>query len=307
MNSDQETDDFKIVTDNTESDESLSVDDFIRQLEAREKDLHITADTTIIEIEQGFDDGNPPDFLKEAKSIIRPLSEENDCAERERSIAAEAGREAAVLEIELAALREKVSRIEEERSELMAISNRRARDFENFKIRAEREREEHFRNQTAELAAELIPVLDNLQRALDFAAKLPESENGEFGRFFEGIVLVNRQLEEIFSSMGIETIPAVGQKFDPHLHEAAVSEQTNEIPPNTISFELLRGYRLGDLVIRHSMVKVAAAPRSGGNPESAVCESGDAGDILSADDSEHLCNETPEDSASEMNSEHLGD
>ncbi|HBR57824.1 MAG TPA: hypothetical protein DEA22_10215, partial [Blastocatellia bacterium] len=115
MNSDQETDDFKIVTDNTESDESLSVDDFIRQLEAREKDLHITADTTIIEIEQGFDDGNPPDFLKEAKSIIRPLSEENDCADRERSIAAEAGREAAVLEIELAALREKVSRIEEER------------------------------------------------------------------------------------------------------------------------------------------------------------------------------------------------
>lgn len=297
MNSNQEIDDLKIAAENAERDESLSVDDFIRQLEAREKDLHITADTTIIEIEQGFDDANPPEFIKDGPSTDRRSPDEVDCSEREKNLTAAAGNDAAAQEIEIAALREKLTRSEEERAELLAISQRRARDFENFKIRAERDREENFRTQTSEIAAQLVPVLDNLQRALDFAAKLHESENGEFRRFFEGITLVNKQLSDIFSSIGIEPISAVGQKFDPHLHEAAVTEQTNEFPPNTVSAELLRGYKMGDLVIRHSMVKVAVAPLGAGRDE----------DLNSAKADSHNTSpdDAPELSASENSAEDL--
>lgn len=297
MNSNQEIDDFKIAAEDAQGDESLSVDDFIRQLEAREKDLHITADTTIIEIEQAFDDGNPPDFLRDGLSTDRRSTEAADCAEREKSAVAAAAMDAAALEIEIAALRANLTRTEEERAELLSISQRRARDFENFRIRAERDREEHFRNQTGEIAAQLLPVLDNLQRALDFAAKLPESENEEFRRFFEGITLVNRQLSNVFSAIGIEPISAVGQKFDPHLHEAAVTEQTDEFPPNTVSAELLRGYRMGDLVIRHSMVKVAVAPRAAATEDDLSSADADSGNT-SPDDTLEL-------SSSEIGAEDL--
>lgn len=275
MNANQETDDFKVISEEAESDDALAVDDFIRQLEAKEKDLHITADTTIIEIEQAFDDGNPPNFLKEGFSIVKPAVEQDDCPDREEAAAKAVQFESIELESEVEELREKIDRLEEERDEMMASSQRRARDFENFRIRAERDRLEHFQNQTCDLAAQLIPVIDNLQRALDFAAKNPNGGGGEFRRFFDGIMLVNKQIGEIFSSMGIESILAVGKKFDPHLHEAAVTEQTSDYPPNTVCAELLRGYRMGDRIIRHSMVKVAVAPRQpAGDADSSPSQSG---------------------------------
>jgi molecular chaperone GrpE len=103
--------------------------------------------------------------------------------------------------------------------------------------------------------------LDNLNRAIDFAAESKEEKTTEFQHFFDGIVLVNQQLNEIFAGMGVVPITSIGERFDPHFHEAVATDDSSDFPQNTVTAELLRGYRLGNRVIRHSMVKVAAASR----------------------------------------------
>ncbi len=70
--------------------------------------------------------------------------------------------------------------------------------------------------------------------------------------------MVNQQLNEVLSDMGVQPIISVGEAFDPLFHEAVATEETDKIPPHTITAELLRGYRIGDRVIRPSMVKVSA-------------------------------------------------
>jgi molecular chaperone GrpE len=70
----------------------------------------------------------------------------------------------------------------------------------------------------------MLPALDNLDRALQFAAELPEADRSRFAQFYDGIVLVNQQVNEVFAGMGIETIRTVGEAFDPHFHEAVAVE-----------------------------------------------------------------------------------
>jgi molecular chaperone GrpE len=149
--------------------------------------------------------------------------------------------------------------MESERLDLFENARRRSTDFDNYKKRTERERSETFRNQLGNLAKQLLPVLDNMNRALDSANKLPNQKAKDFQQFFEGIVMVSQQLNEILAEMGVEPILSVGEVFDPHLHEAVATEQTDEYSPHTIIAELLRGYRIGDKVIRPSMVKVSSA------------------------------------------------
>jgi molecular chaperone GrpE len=164
------------------------------------------------------------------------------------------------LEAEHKQLKDKLAKLESEHAELVKISQRRSKDFANYKDRMERERRETFRNQLANLAIQMLPALDNLNRALDFAAALHESEKGEFNQFFDGVVLVNQQVNEVLVGMGITPISTVGERFDPHFHEAAATEESDEFEPNTITAEMLKGYRIGDRVIRHSVVRVAKAP-----------------------------------------------
>lgn len=237
---------------------SPSVDDFIRELEAKESELHITSDLRI-EVEQSeFDDRNIPDFVME---------EVVSHADRSAGAAAAAHRAPAnELYSEISSLKGEIARMEGERDAMIEKSKMRVKEFENFKIRLERERRETFIKQMGNLATQMLPVLDNLQRALDFASEMPEEKRAEFEQFFDGIVLVNQQVNEVFSSMGISPIPSVGEEFDPHYHEAVATEETDKFPKNTVSQELLRGYRIGEKVIRHSMVKVATSSSSPARP-----------------------------------------
>jgi molecular chaperone GrpE len=240
----------------TDADESTSVDDFIRQLEAKEKDLHITADTTIIEIAESFDDGNLPDFLKEDLQIeiIKPAT----AAATPAPVKLQPPKpETGKLEKEITELKDEVERIKAERDDLFNSSQRRAKDFDNFKARTERERRETFQNQVGNLATQMLPALDNLNRAVDFALAMPEEQRNDIQPFLDGVVLVNQQVNDVLAEMGVQPIATVGEKFDPHFHEAVVTEESDEFDPNVVSAELLRGYRLGERVIRHSMVKVA--------------------------------------------------
>jgi molecular chaperone GrpE len=173
------------------------------------------------------------------------------------------------LETEIDALKNVIAKMFEERQEILDLSHRRNKDFENYKTRTERERTNTFQTQLGNLAVQMLPILDNLDRAVEFAMSLPEGERVEVQQFCDGIILINQQIGEVLGNMGLQTIPTVGHMFDPSVHEAVAMDETGEFPPNTITAEMLRGYSIGDRVIRHSMVKVskpdASAMPPGGN------------------------------------------
>ena len=236
-----------------EDENTLSVDEFFRQLEEREKDLHISRADTIIEIDETAYTDEPyvPGFLKQelsAAEISKPKT--NGIAPKHSASAA--------LENQITNLQNQIAKLETERGEIIEISKRRQTDFDNFKKRIERDRTETFRNQLSNLATQMLPVLDNLNRALDAASDYGSDSAQNFQQFFEGILLVNQQLGEVLEEMGVQSIAAVGEPFDPHFHEAVATETNDEVPPHTITAELLRGYRIDDKVIRASMVKVSA-------------------------------------------------
>jgi molecular chaperone GrpE len=281
MNPNQESEELDEIVDQGGTTESDSVDDFIKQLEEKEKDLHITAETTIIEIAEAFEGGELPDFMKGDFDLeaAKPVPAAAPAPAKEKAPKSDK------LEKEIADLREQVTALEAERTELRAATLRRTKDFENFKSRSERERKESFQVQVGNLATQLLPALDNLNRAVDFAVAMPEEQRADIQQFFDGIVLVNQQVNEVLAEMGVQPIATVGEPFDPHFHEAVATEMSDAFDPNTISAELLRGYRLGDRVIRHSMVKVVTgvSPSQQEEPPEPTDESDEE---LTSDDSD---------------------
>jgi molecular chaperone GrpE len=128
---------------------------------------------------------------------------------------------------------------------------RLAADFENYKRRTRQELADRTQYANEELLRKLLPILDNLKRALDHAP------DGIDRNWFEGIKLVARQFEETLQAQGLATITAVGEKFDPSQHEAIASEETDEHEEGTVVEEMQPGYRLHNRVLRPTLVKVA--------------------------------------------------
>ena len=158
---------------------------------------------------------------------------------------------------ELVATRAELKRLEAEATDLRDKFARRQADFENFRKRLERERSETYNRVTADLVTKLLPVLDNLGRALDTEASVEATESDEFRHFLSGVDLIHKQLGGVLDTMGVKAVPAVGEKFDPHVHEAVVTEESNEHEPDTVMQEIVRGYKLGDKLLRPALVKVA--------------------------------------------------
>src|ERR1044071_3300841 len=158
---------------------------------------------------------------------------------------------------ELIATRAELKRVEAENAELKDRLARRQADFENYRKRVERERSETYNRVVADVAAKLLPVLDNLKRALDAEASVEASESDEFRHFLSGVDLIYKQLNGVLDALGVKPIAAVGEPFDPHVHEAVVTEATDEYETDTVMQELVAGYRLGDKLIRPALVKVA--------------------------------------------------
>jgi molecular chaperone GrpE len=158
---------------------------------------------------------------------------------------------------ELIATRSELKRIEAENAELKDRFARRQADFENYRKRVERERGETYNRVVADVAAKLLPVMDNLKRALEAEASVEASESDEFRHFLSGVDLISKQLNGVLEALGVKPIPAVGEQFDPHIHEAVVTEPTDDYEPDTVMQEIVSGYRLGDKLIRPALVKVA--------------------------------------------------
>ena len=158
---------------------------------------------------------------------------------------------------ELIATRAELKRVEAENAELKDRLARRQADFENYRKRVERERSETFNRVVADVATKLLPVLDNLKRALESEASVESSESDEFRHFLSGVDLIYKQLNGVLDALGVKPIAAVGEPFNPHIHEAVVTEATDEFEPDTVMQEIVAGYRLGDKLIRPALVKVA--------------------------------------------------
>ncbi len=128
-------------------------------------------------------------------------------------------------------------------------------EWDNFRKRARRELDEERRYADLRLLGDLLPVIDNMQRAIDAATK-----SADAGGLLEGFKLVKQQLENVLSQHNCTQIKALHEPFDPHLHEAILQQPSAEYPPNTVILVAREGYLLHDRVIRPAQVIVAAAP-----------------------------------------------
>lgn len=135
--------------------------------------------------------------------------------------------------------------------EYFARLQRLQADFENFRRRTKQEREDLLRYGAANLVTALLPVIDNLERAL--AAK------GDEGGLHKGVEMTIQQFISALESQGVKQINAVGDQFDPNLHQAVMRMPSSEHPDNQVVEEFQKGYLLQDRVIRPAMVKVAVA------------------------------------------------
>ncbi|MBE7028281.1 MAG: nucleotide exchange factor GrpE [Ruminococcaceae bacterium] len=122
-------------------------------------------------------------------------------------------------------------------------------EYDNFKKRTQKEKDELYKVAVCDTIEKILPVVDNLERAVETQTeKTP---------FYEGVCLVEKQLFEILEKMGVKQIEAVGKTFDPNVHNAVMHTDDDEKGEAEIVEEFAKGYCLGDKVIRYSMVKVA--------------------------------------------------
>ena len=166
----------------------------------------------------------------------------------------------------LAAAQGKLQSVQKDLEDLKDRHLRKLAEFENHKKRSERERQEYFKIALAGFVHDFLPILDNFERALEHAR--PEDLASDFG---QGIVIIRKQLGELWKRYGLIPIDTSGS-FDPNLHEAVATEETDAVSPNTILAELQKGYFLNDRLIRPAFVKVAV--RKGDSAPAAATPSG---------------------------------
>lgn len=150
-----------------------------------------------------------------------------------------------------------LKKLSDERHDLLDKLRRHFADFENYRKRVERDRAETYNRVVSDVVSQLLPVIDNLRRALDAEKSVETNESEEFRHFLHGVELINRQLNGVLENLGVKPVETVGQPFDPHVHEAVATEESEEYDADVVSEELVRGYTLGDKLIRPAMVKVA--------------------------------------------------
>lgn len=149
-------------------------------------------------------------------------------------------------------LEEQLAEAQAEASRNLEGWQRAQAEFANARKRLERQRMEAYVNANAEVAVRLLPIVDDFERALENASPTIESDG-----WYSGIELIYRKLLNVLESMGVSRIEAIGQPFDPNLHEALGQEPSDEFDSGLVTREMQRGYRLGDRVIRPSLVYVA--------------------------------------------------
>lgn len=153
-------------------------------------------------------------------------------------------------------VKEQLAKTTAEKTVVQEKLHRLTAEFDNYRRRAEREKAEAMERGRQAVILKTLEVLDNLERALQTG----RAEGGTLADFLAGVELIQRQLADSLAGFGVRPIAAVGEVFDPTVHEAIATDETNEYKPNTVLAELKRGYMLGDRLLRPAMVRVAVRP-----------------------------------------------
>jgi molecular chaperone GrpE len=154
----------------------------------------------------------------------------------------------------IAELEAAVAKLEQEKKENFDKYLRAVADLENYRKRGKRDLDDARAEAKTKVLKEMLPVVDNLERAVEHAEK-----SGEPGAVVDGVRLVLRQFLTSFERVDVTPVDAANQPFDPNLHEAISQQETDEFPPGTVVQVLQRGYRLGDRLLRPALVVVAKA------------------------------------------------
>ena len=171
-------------------------------------------------------------------------------------------------EDEIKALQEKLSLAEADTKEKYDQLLRVAAEFDNFKKRAQREIEEFRKYANESLLRELLPVVDNLERAITST----DAHDVSNACVVEGVKLTFQDILKILEKFGVKPILSVHQPFDPSFHQAMLQEEAKEVPENTVLKEMQRGYMIHDRLLRPAMVVVSKAAASGNGSETAQTE-----------------------------------
>lgn len=160
-----------------------------------------------------------------------------------------------------------IERLESELDELRDIHLRKLAEFDNFRKRTERERVEIKRHANEDLVRELLPVLDNFERALEHGSE------SDPGAFHEGVEMIARQLWDTLERQGVEVVDPEGERFSPEFHEAVHRVEDESLEPGTIASVLAKGYVYNGRLVRPAMVGVVAdapkPPENGSGEEPA--------------------------------------
>ena len=138
---------------------------------------------------------------------------------------------------------------------------RTAADLDNYRKRSRREVDDAFKKGSEDLLRTMLPVFDNLERAVQHAEQAADAK-----AIAEGVRMVLKQFGDTLGRIGIQRVPGVGEPFDPMVHEAVQQVETTEAKPGTVIAEVQPGYKMGDRLIRAAMVVVAKAPQTTSKP-----------------------------------------
>jgi molecular chaperone GrpE len=153
---------------------------------------------------------------------------------------------------EYSASEAELQKVKAERDSLLDRLARAQAEFENARRRAGKEQQDFRDYATSDAIKALLPVIDSFERALRV-----KSDSGEFR---SGVELIYKQLQDVLAKLDVRPIPAKGEPFDPHYHEAIEIVETNQAPDHVVLEELQRGYKFKDRLLRPAMVKVAKNP-----------------------------------------------
>ena len=184
--------------------------------------------------------------LKDKSERVKNMSEETKVPQEQ-----EAAQETTEEVVDVAALQDELAKTKAQCDEYLDLAQRKQAEFANYRRRTEGVRQEAFDDGRRDAIDKLLSIIDNLERALAVAG---ESEEG----LKAGVEMVLRQTKETFAKMGVEEIDPLGQPFDAELHNAVMQGSEDEGEPGTVCRVLQKGYKLGNRVIRHAMVKVVA-------------------------------------------------
>jgi len=197
----------------------------------------------------------PPD---QSEDIEIEFVDEDSGADQPRSPSEESVEEKGLEAVDLGPSVEiEIERLESELDELRDIHLRKLAEFDNFRKRTERERVEIKRHANEDLVRELLPVLDNFERALEHGSE------ADSGAFHEGVEMIAKQLWDTLERQGVEIVDPMGQKFSPEFHEAVHRVEDESMDPGTIASVLAKGYLFNGRLVRPAMVGVVAeAPKT---------------------------------------------